>query len=173
PRERASLLPGLHLLQHHDGYITVEGMRALADRIRVPAVEVHAAASTYSELRFTPPPAGLRRVCTGLACRLNGADALLRAERARGAPVEEVACFFNCGVAPLLEAGDPPAMAGRASAGLQPPRAEPSEPPTVSSNGVERRTALLVGGGSCGRAVGAGAVLAALREAARGAALDV
>ncbi len=174
PRERTALLPGLHLLQHHDGYISVEGMRALADRIRVPAVEVHAAASTYSELRFAPAPAGLRRVCTGLACRLNGADALLREERERGAPVEEVACFFNCGVAPLLEAGDPPAMAGRATAGVQAPRAEPGAPPAgTATNGTGRRTALLVGGGGCGRAVGAGALLAALREAARGAALDV
>lgn len=174
PRERASLLPGLHLLQHHDGCISVEGMRALADRIRVPAVEVHAAASTYSELRFAPAPAGLRRICTGLACRLNGADALLRQERARGVPVEEVACFFNCGAAPVLEAGDPPAMLGRATPGLHPPSSEQSEPQSrATSNGTGRRTALLVGGGSCGRALGAGAILAALRTAARGVALDV
>jgi len=174
PRERASLLSGLHLLQHHDGYISIEGMRALADRIRVPAVEVHAAATTYSELRFAPAPTGLRRVCTGLACRINGADALLREERATGAPVEEVACLFNCGMAPVLEAGEPPAMIGHAGVAARPPHPAAGVPPVpATSNGSGRRTALLVGGGSCGRAVGAGTVLAALRDAAGGTALDV
>ncbi|HLZ72415.1 MAG TPA: NADH-ubiquinone oxidoreductase-F iron-sulfur binding region domain-containing protein [Dehalococcoidia bacterium] len=173
PRERSFLLPGLHRLQHEQGYVSPEGMRALADRIRVPAVEVHAAAGTYNELRFAPPPPGLRRVCTGLACRLNGADALLRQERESGAPVEEVACFFNCGVAPVVEAGAPPAMAGHAGVGSSAPSSDALHPQAISANGTTRRAALLVGGGSCGRALGAGAVLAALRDQARDTALDV
>ncbi len=175
PRERTALLPGLHLLQHGDGYISPEGLRALADRIRVPAVEVHAAASTYNELRFAPAPPGLRRVCTGLACRLNGADALLRDERASGASVEEVACFFNCGVAPVVERGEPATMHGKGDRWADASSAaerHPLSPPLPSIDG-HHRMALLVGGGSCGRAVRAEQVLAALRAAAAGRALDV
>src|SRR5579883_2091011 len=103
PRERTALLPGLHRLQHAEGFVSVDGMRALADHIRVPAVEVHAAASTYNELRFAPAPANLVRVCTGLACRLKGAEQLLAEARAQGASVEEVPCFFACGLAPVAE----------------------------------------------------------------------
>src|SRR5258708_33813317 len=106
PRQRSSLLMGLHTLEEHDGYIRLEGLRALADHIRVPAVEVQAAATTYTELRFEPAPASLKRVCTGLACRLNGADTLLTSLKADGAPTEEVACLFTCGVAPLVESGE-------------------------------------------------------------------
>src|SRR5579883_2723763 len=101
PRERTALLPGLHRLQHAEGFVSVDGLRALADHIRVPAVEVHAAASTYNELRFEPAPIDLLRVCTGLPCRLNGADRLLAEARGSGAHVEAVPCFFACGVAPV------------------------------------------------------------------------
>ena len=73
------------------------------NHIRVPAVEVHAAASTYNELRFAPAPDGVRRICTGLACRLNGADTLLAEAEADGQPFEAVPCFFACGVAPVVE----------------------------------------------------------------------
>src|SRR5947209_2879371 len=89
PRERTSLLPGLHRLQHLEGFVAVEGLRALSDHIRVPAVEVHAAATTYNELRSAPEPPDLRRICTGLACRLNGADRVLAELRTEGASVEE------------------------------------------------------------------------------------
>jgi NADH:ubiquinone oxidoreductase subunit F (NADH-binding)/NADH:ubiquinone oxidoreductase subunit E len=164
-RERASLLPGLHLIEHHAGYIALDGLRALANHIRVPAVEVHAAASTYNELRFAPAPDGVRRICTGLACRLNGADTLLAEAEADGQPFEAVPCFFACGVAPVVEHGQQACMQGRVGKLLELTQVVPSTSETSSPVSPGQRI-LLVGSGSCGDAVGAAEVASALTEAA-------
>lgn len=163
-RERASLLPGLHLLQHHDGYVSSDGLLALSNHIRVPAVEVHAAASSYSELRFSRVPADLKRVCTGLACRLNGSDLLLAAALAAGEPCESVPCMFACGVAPLVMVGPAGTVHGRVPDwGSVEVSQLPSEDEARARLGQH---ALLVGGGSCGGAVGSRALVAALRRLA-------
>lgn len=149
-RERASLLPGLHLIEHADGYVSIEGLRALASHIRVPAVEVHAAASTYNELRFSPPTTGLRRICTGLACRLNDAGRLLAEAKADGKPFETVPCFFVCGVAPVAELGEPARVLGHVTS-MRNRRVELEDRIGTPQAGV--LGALLMGGGSCGDAV--------------------
>ena len=100
--ERSNLLPALHLVQHHLGYLPAWAMERVGRQLHIPTSEVHGVASAYTEFRFSEPPAGLVQVCTGLSCRLAGADALLQQARdRRPEAVETIACVFLCALAPV------------------------------------------------------------------------
>ena len=73
--------------------------RRVARETGVPEAEVYGVASFYDLL--ARPEAKLR-VCTGLSCRLAGADALLEAARGAGLPVAEASCLAACDVAPAM-----------------------------------------------------------------------
>ncbi|MBW2416080.1 MAG: NAD(P)H-dependent oxidoreductase subunit E [Deltaproteobacteria bacterium] len=73
--------------------------RRVAHETGVPEAEVHGVASFYDLL--ARPDAKLR-VCTGLSCRLAGADALLDAAKSAGLPVAEASCLAACDVAPAM-----------------------------------------------------------------------
>ncbi|MSQ25870.1 MAG: NAD(P)H-dependent oxidoreductase subunit E [Dehalococcoidia bacterium] len=124
PRERRYLLPALHYVQHELGHLPEFALQTVGWHLHIPASEVFGAATSYSELRIEKPGAHIVRVCTGLACALNGAQAVLDAVRhevatAGGTPpddsvtLEESPCLFACGVAPVMEADG--ALHGRAT----------------------------------------------------------
>jgi NADH-quinone oxidoreductase subunit F len=103
PRERTYALPALHAVQEHEGYLTPAALEAVSRHLRVPNSELYGIARSYSELRFQPPAADhWIEVCTGLSCRLAGADALLDELReSADAPVGPVPCRFRCAIAPI------------------------------------------------------------------------
>ena len=84
----------------------------------MPPSELYGVATHFPELRLGPRGGHPVRVCTGLSCRVLGADALLAAlEEAASAAdgavaLEESHCLFVCSVGPAIE------VAGRAHAGL-------------------------------------------------------
>ena len=88
-----------------------KGMEVVGWHLGIPASEVYGAATSYTELRLADPGQHVVRVCTGLSCRVNGADELLRAaasvvEKTQGdgrISLEETACGFLCGMAPVVE----------------------------------------------------------------------
>lgn len=117
PRERGQLLPSLHYLQHRFGHLPDWAMEVVSWHLGIPASEVYGAATSYSELRIDKPGMHIVRVCTGLSCRVSGADSVLEAVRDRlgvepGEPAsagsdatvtfETTACGFLCAVAPVL-----------------------------------------------------------------------
>jgi NADH:ubiquinone oxidoreductase subunit E len=104
--ERTNLLPALHLVQHHLGYLPAWAMERVGRQLHIPSSEVHGVASAYTEFRFAAPPADLVQVCTGLSCRLAGADALLLQARDRSPEaVETIPCVFLCALAPVIVRG--------------------------------------------------------------------
>lgn len=100
---RTNLLPALHAVQEALGYLPAWAMERVGKQLHVPASEVYGVALGYTEFRFEPPPPGLVQVCTGLSCRLAGAEALLAEASTRfpGA-VETIPCLFLCGLAPIV-----------------------------------------------------------------------
>ena len=126
PRNHGELLPALHYLQHEYGYLPEWAMEVVGWHLGIPASEVYGAATSYTELRLTPPGALAARVCLGLSCRLNGGDKVMDAmETALGirrgetaadgsATLEETACGFLCAVGPAVEVNG--AWHGRVSA---------------------------------------------------------
>ncbi len=104
PRERTWLLPALHAVHEAVGFLSDSALAAVAAHLRVPASEVYGVATGYPEFRLAARPPGHVRVCTGVTCRLLGADDILHRVRARnGVTVETVDCLFACSVAPLVD----------------------------------------------------------------------
>jgi len=98
PRAKPSLLPALLAAQHVLGWLPRPGVERVAAWVRVPVSEVYATATAYSELRLERPDPLAWHICTGVACDLAGAEALLDAapERAR-----RIDCQFLCALAPV------------------------------------------------------------------------
>jgi NADH-quinone oxidoreductase subunit F len=109
PRQRTQLLPLLLAVHARDGYLSGQALSAIARHTHVPESEVFGVATSYSELRLSPPLGQAVTVCTGLSCLLNGATELSRALNDRlpaSWRVEEHACRFRCAQAPVAAVGD-------------------------------------------------------------------
>ena len=98
PREKPALLPALLAAQHALGWLPRPAIERVAAWVRVPVSEVYATATAYSELRLERPDLLAWQICTGVACDLAGAEALLGSapERAR-----RTDCQFLCALAPV------------------------------------------------------------------------
>lgn len=71
---------------------------SVAAETGVPEAAAYGAGSFYSLL--ARPDAKLR-VCSGLSCRMSGADELLEAAQRAGLPVETCSCLASCDTAPV------------------------------------------------------------------------
>ncbi|TAJ21629.1 MAG: hypothetical protein EPO65_01160 [Dehalococcoidia bacterium] len=99
PREKTALLPALLDAQHVLGWLPRPAIERVAAWVRVPVSEVYATATAYSELRLERPDPAVWHVCTGVACDLAGAEALLAASPGRTARID---CQFLCALAPVV-----------------------------------------------------------------------
>lgn len=114
-RERSAIMPLLYLVQSVEGRVTRDGMREVADLLRVTTAEVEAVATFYTMLRTAPTGRHLVCVCTNLSCALRGANELLAAGReAIGAGPDglgaggeitlvEEECLGACDAAPVVQ----------------------------------------------------------------------
>jgi formate dehydrogenase iron-sulfur subunit len=103
------LLPALHALQHHDGFVDRAHIPALADAFNVSVAEVHGVITFYKDFRTTAPTGPLVQVCRGEACQARGGNRLWAA--AQQAPewaaveVDDVFCLGHCALGPNLAVG--------------------------------------------------------------------
>lgn len=114
PQARSALLPLLHLVQSHDGYITRAGVGFCAAQLDLSAAEVAAVATFYSMYRRSPTGEYLVGVCTNTLCAVLGGDEILAAlrEHLGIAPgettadgritLEHVECNAACDHAPVV-----------------------------------------------------------------------
>ena len=102
PRRRDQLLPCLLAAQHAIGWLPRPAIELVARHTRIPLSEVYATTTAYSELRLAPPVPGEWRVCTGVACREAGAEALIGALDAPHSTAT-TDCRFLCALAPVVE----------------------------------------------------------------------
>lgn len=115
PREATYLLPALHWLHNRYGFLPAWAMEVVGWHLHIPASVVYGAATSYTELRVKQPGKHLLRVCTGVSCWLRGGQQVLDGVCAalkvkpgettadKEYTVEETACAFMCGVAPVVE----------------------------------------------------------------------
>jgi len=74
-KQRSAVLSALRFAQEqNNGYLTPELMEAVAEYLKLPAIQVYEVASFYS--MFETHPCGRHHVsvCTNIACMLNGSD---------------------------------------------------------------------------------------------------
>ena len=113
-REPHALIETLHTVQECFGYLDETALRFVALTLRVPLSRVYGAATFYHFFTLKPKGKHTCVVCTGTACYIKGAPALLAAlERAHGVkpgettPDNELSvltarCLGSCGLAPAV-----------------------------------------------------------------------
>lgn len=118
PDRRSAILPALYLLQERDGYITPEGMQALAVHFDISPMAVHEVGSFYSMLNFRPVGRHHIQVCRTLPCKLRGSDQVTACiAKKLGISVGEVTpdgafslmtveCLGSCDTAPMMQVND-------------------------------------------------------------------
>lgn len=118
PSARSATLPALRVAQEEEGYVTPEGIEAVADALGLKPDEVASVVSFYSMFHRQPVGRHVVKVCTSVSCYLRGCDALLERLEAglgihRGETTPDgavtllgVECLASCGTAPVLQLDD-------------------------------------------------------------------
>ena len=113
-REPHALIETLHTVQECFGYLDDAALKFVALTLRVPLSRVYGAATFYHIFTLKPKGKHTCVVCTGTACYIKGASALLGAiEKAYGVkpgettPDNELSvltarCLGSCGLAPAV-----------------------------------------------------------------------
>ena len=111
-REPHALIETLHTVQETFGYLDETALRFVAGLLRVPLSRVYGAATFYHFFTLKPKGRHTCVVCTGTACYIKGAPALLSGiEQAYGIKPGETTddkelsvltarCLGSCGLAP-------------------------------------------------------------------------
>jgi NADH-quinone oxidoreductase E subunit len=115
PVARSAMLPALHIVQEEEGFITEEGINAVAEVIGAKPDEVQSIATFYSMYFKKPAGQYVIKVCTSISCYLRGCDQLLEhLEKRLGIPRGQTTpdgqftlltteCLASCGTAPVLQ----------------------------------------------------------------------
>jgi NADH-quinone oxidoreductase E subunit len=115
PEARSAMLPCLHLVQDEQGYVTAEGIAAVAEAIGAKVDEVESVVTFYSMYHQEPLGQQVIHVCTSISCYLCGCDDLMarlekRLDLKRGETTPDgrftlkgVECLAACGMAPVLQ----------------------------------------------------------------------
>ena len=118
PVARSAVMPALHIAQQEEGYITQEGLQAVAEAIGMTVDDVESVATFYTMYYQQPPGKKVIKVCTSIACYLRNCDALVEhLEQRLGIKRGETTadgnytlmtseCLASCGTAPVLQVND-------------------------------------------------------------------
>ncbi len=118
PVARSAVMPALYIAQQEEGYITKEGLSAVAEAIGMTVDDVESVATFYTMYYQRPPGKKVIKVCTSISCYLRNCDALLehleqRLGIKRGETtadgnytLQTAECLASCGTAPVLQVND-------------------------------------------------------------------
>ncbi|MCL2146949.1 MAG: NADH-quinone oxidoreductase subunit NuoE [Synergistaceae bacterium] len=113
-RKKMALMPILHEVQEHYGYIPQGAQDLIAAELRIPPTEIYGLITFYA--RFSLVPQGKNKVsaCMGTACYVKGAENVLHAVKQNLGidagettkdgtfSIEKVYCLGACGLAPVM-----------------------------------------------------------------------
>jgi NADH-quinone oxidoreductase subunit E len=114
-RQRDDLIPMLHKIQEHFGYLSEEIIVELADYLEISVNKIYGVATFYDNFRFSARGKFHIRLCHGTACHVAGANTVLgelekqlkiksgETDKAGLFSLEVVSCLGACGLAPLIE----------------------------------------------------------------------
>lgn len=103
------LLPILHDIQAHIGYVPDDAIQMVADQLNITRADVFGVVTFYHDFQRQPPNQHTLRVCRAEACQSAGGRALWETANravAGGAGqvnLEPVYCLGNCACAPAVQ----------------------------------------------------------------------
>lgn len=118
PGGRERLIPLLHLVQKHLGYLPPAAQKLVADRLGMSPIQVYGVISFYHFFTTTPRGRYQVKVCTGTACFVRGAGRILdvlsdelgvesgSVTEDRSFNLDQVRCIGACGLAPAVMVND-------------------------------------------------------------------
>ena len=112
---RHKLLPVLHAIQAHIGFISPGAVNQVAKRLDVAPADIHGVASFYGMFSLTPRAPVVAHICDDIACLIRGAATLYaeleKASWATGVTLRRSPCLGLCERAPaalITAAGEAP-----------------------------------------------------------------
>lgn len=106
------LLPVLHAINDHFGYVDERALPVIADVLNVTRAEVHGVVSFYHDFRRTPAGRHVIRICRAESCQAMGCDRMIAdletalslrmGETSKDGRItlEAVYCLGNCALSP-------------------------------------------------------------------------
>jgi NADH-quinone oxidoreductase subunit E len=76
PRSRSAIMPLLHYVQSHAGYVTNDGIELIAKLLELETAEVTAVSTFYTQYKRKPVGDYHVGVCTNTLCAVMGGDAI-------------------------------------------------------------------------------------------------
>jgi len=77
-QKQSAVLAALRAVQHHNnGYLTVELMDAVAEKLEMPNIAVYEVASFYSMYETEPVGRHCVAICTNISCMLMGSETIV------------------------------------------------------------------------------------------------
>ncbi|HJA59301.1 MAG TPA: NADH-quinone oxidoreductase subunit NuoE [Firmicutes bacterium] len=111
---KGPLMPIMQKAQELFGYLSLETQELIADALDIPVSEVYGVATFYSQFSLRPKGENVVSVCTGTACYVKGAQAVLEeVENVLGIKagettkdgkftIQDTRCLGCCGLAPVM-----------------------------------------------------------------------
>ncbi len=106
----SALLPVLHAMQHHFGFVWPEAVPHIAHRLNLSKADVRGVLSFYHDFPETPPGRHVLKLCRAEACQsvgservaahLASAHTLTPGATAHGVTLQNVYCLGNCALGP-------------------------------------------------------------------------
>jgi NADH-quinone oxidoreductase E subunit len=118
PVARSAILPSLHIAQQEEGYVSAEGLKAVAEVLNLTVHDVESVATFYTMYYHQPKGKKVIKVCNSISCYLRNCDALvehleqrLGIKRGETTPdgkftLMTVECLASCSTAPALQVND-------------------------------------------------------------------
>ena len=112
--DKGALMPVMQKAQELFGYLSLEIQSVIAEALNVSVAEVYGVATFYAQFSLEPKGAYVIGVCTGSACYVKGAQAVLeKVESELNIPtgkttkdgkftIQATRCLGCCGLAPVM-----------------------------------------------------------------------
>ncbi len=112
--EKGSVIPIMQDVQKKFGYLSVEAMDFVSDKINIPLSQLYGVATFYAQFSLLPSGKCTIKCCMGTACYVSGAEGILKAmedelsikegetSEDKKFTLQSVACVGSCSLAPVV-----------------------------------------------------------------------
>ncbi len=113
-KKKGLLIHAFHQIQKEHNYLPEDELKKLSKNLGVALSDVYSTATFYKQFYFTPRGKNVLSVCTGTACHVRGAGAMLddlkdefgieegETTEDKKLTLETVGCVGCCGLAPVI-----------------------------------------------------------------------